>query len=161
MKEEVNKDAQELSRETVLKEYSLPLTLTWKKLHNLHWTSTRTVRLKGAPTPLSAVQRYVLFVFLCILLVAYFPSTTGSRGSLSVPSSFTLVQVMFGGGMPVALQLKKIKEPSQTTWSLLTLAIPGGTGKRRNTSSDLFPTLHCRRIFSLNPVVHALTNRRL
>ena len=40
---------------------------------------------------------------------------TGSRGSLSVPSSFTLVQVMFGGGMPVALQLKKIKEPSQTT----------------------------------------------
>ena len=120
------------------------------------------MRLKGAPTPLSAVQRYVLFVFLCILLVAYFPSTTGSRGSLSVPSSSTLVQVMFGGGMPVALQLKKIKEPSQTTWSLLTLAIPGGTGKRRDTSSDSFPTLHCRRIFSLNSwVVHALTNRRL
>ena len=34
---------------------------------------------------------------------------------------------MFGVGLPVALQLKVTKEPSQATWSLLTLAIPGGT----------------------------------
>ena len=50
-----------------------------------------------------------------ILFMAYFPSTTGSSGALSVPSSATLVQVMLGVGLPVASQLKVTKELSQTT----------------------------------------------
>ena len=97
------------------------------KKDDLHSTFTLTVRLTGTPTLLAAVHRYVPFALLWILLRTYFPEV--SRGSLSVPSSSTLVQVMFGGGMPVALQLKATNEPSQATWSLLTLAILGGTAK--------------------------------
>lgn len=90
----------------------IPCYLT---LGDLHLTFTFTVRLTGTPTPLSAVHRYVPSALLWILLRTYFPSTTGSRGALFVPSPSTLVQLMFGGGLPVALQLKVTKEPSQTT----------------------------------------------
>ena len=86
-----------------------------KKYVHSHLTVTFTVRLTGSPTPLSAVQRYVPFELLMILLMTYFPSTTGSRGALSVPSSATFVQVMLGVGLPVALQLNVTMEPSQTT----------------------------------------------
>ena len=81
----------------------------------LHLTVTLTVRLTGSPTPLLAVQRYVPFELLMMLLIMYFPSTTGSSGVLSVPLSKALVQVMLGVGLPVALQLKVTMEPSQTT----------------------------------------------
>ena len=115
--------------------YLYTLIEVWKlksqecKKDNLHSTFTLTVWLTGVPTPLWAVHRYVPFAILWILLRTYFPSTTGSRGALSVPLSSTFVQVMVGVGLPVALQVKVTKEPSQTTWSLLTLAIPGGTAK--------------------------------
>ena len=85
------------------------------KKDDLHPTFTLTVRLTGTPTPLSAVHRYVPFVLLWILLSTYFPSTTGSRGALSVPSSSTFVQLIVGVGLPVALQLKVTKESSQIT----------------------------------------------
>ena len=115
------------------------------KKNNLHSTFTLTVWLTGVPTPLWAVHRYVPFALLWILLRTYFPSTTGSRGALSLPLSSTFVQVMVGVGLPVALQLKVTKDPSQTTWSLLTLAISGGTAKIVLNS---YSYLECRKHFS-------------
>ena len=124
-----------------------------KKMSNLRTTFTLTVRLTGAPTPLSAVQRYVPFALLWILLRTYPPSTTGSRGALSVPLSSTFVHVMVGVGLPVTLQLKVTKEPSQTTsWSLLTLAIPGGTAKIRDILKQL-RSLQCSPVSNLFPIV--------
>ena len=87
----------------------------YKKKKDLHSTFTLTVRLTGTPTPLSAVHRYVPFALLWILRSTYFPSTAGSGGALSVLLPSTFVQVMFGVGIPVALQFKVTKEPSQTT----------------------------------------------
>ena len=46
---------------------------------------------------------------------------------MSVLFSHTLVQVIFGIGLPVALQLKVTKEPTQTYWSPVTLTISGGS----------------------------------
>ena len=99
------------------------------KKDDLHSTFTLTVRVTGTPTPLSAVHRYVPFALLWISLRTYFPSTAGSGGALSVLLPSTFVQVMFGIGIPVALQFKVTKEPSQTTWSPVTWAIPGDTTK--------------------------------
>ena len=97
-------------------------------LKNLHLTVTVTVRLTGSPTPLVAVQRYVdPFELLEMLLMRNVPSTTGCRGTLSVPLTVTVVQVMFGVGLPVALQLRVTMESSQTTWSLLTEVSSGST----------------------------------
>ena len=115
------------------------------KKDNLHSTFTLTVWLTGTPTPLSAVHRYVPFALLWILLRRCFPSTTGNRSAPCVPLSSTFVQVMFGVGLPVALQLKVTKEPSHTTRSLLTFAIPGGTEKIVLNSYSYF---QCRKHFS-------------
>ena len=120
-------------------------------MNNLRKTLTLTVRLTGAPTPLSAVQRYVPFALLWILLRTCFPSTTGSRGALSVPLSSSFVHVMVGVGLPVALQLKVTKEPSQTTWSLLTLAITGGTAKIRDILKQL-RSLQCSPVSNQFPI---------
>ena len=126
--------------------WSLEIKITRiQKKNNLHSTFTLTVWLTGVPTPLWAVHRYVPFALLWILLRTYFPSTTGSRGALSLPLSSTFVQVMVGVGLPVALQLKVTKDPSQTTWSLLTLAISGGTAKIVLNS---YSYLECRKHFS-------------
>ena len=46
---------------------------------------------------------------------------------LSEPFSHTLVQLKFGIGLPVALQIKVTIEPSQTYWSPVTLKIAGGS----------------------------------
>ena len=46
---------------------------------------------------------------------------------LSVPFSHTLVQAIFGIGLPVALQLKVTIKPTQTYWSPVTLTISGGS----------------------------------
>ena len=87
------------------------------------------MRLTGSPSPLVAVQRYVdPFELLLMLLMRNVPSTTGCRGTLSVvPLTVTLVQVIFGVGLPVALQLRVTMESSQTTGSLLTKVSSGGT----------------------------------
>ena len=87
------------------------------------------MRLTGSPTPLVAVQRYVdPFELLGMLLMRNVPSTTGCRGTLSVvPLTVTLVQVIFGVGLPVGLQLRVTMECSQTTGSLLTKVSSGGT----------------------------------
>lgn len=87
------------------------------------------MRLTGSPTPLVAVQRYVdPFELLGMLLMRNAPSTTVRRGTLSVvPLTVTLVQVMFGVGLPVALQLRVTLESSQTTGSLLTKVSSGST----------------------------------
>ena len=95
------------------------MKLTLQRRDNLHLTITFTVWLTGSPTPLKAVQRYVPLEFRLILAITKYPSLDCSA-SLSVPFSDTLVQVIFGSGLPVALQLKVTSECSQTSWSLVT-----------------------------------------
>ena len=98
---------------------SINLKLTLQRWGNLHLTITITVWLTASPTPLKAVQRYVPLELLLILAMTKYPSSDCSA-PLSVPFSHTLVQVIFGSGLPVALQLKVTSECSQTSWSLVT-----------------------------------------
>ena len=95
------------------------LKLTLQRRGNLHLTITFTVWLTGSPTPLKAVQRYVPLELLLILAMTKYPSLDCSA-PLSVPFSHTLVQEIFGSGLPVALQPKVISVCSQTSWSLVT-----------------------------------------
>ena len=95
------------------------LKLTLQRWGNLHLTITITVWLTASPTPLKAVQRYVPLELLLILAMTKYPSLD-CIDPLSAPLSRTLVQVIFGSGLPVALQLKVTSECSQTSWSLVT-----------------------------------------
>ena len=90
---------------------SINLKLTLQRRGNLHLTITVTVLLSGSPTPLKAVQRYVPSELLLISAMTRYPSQDCSS-PLSVPFSHTLVQVIFGSGLPVALQLKVTSECS-------------------------------------------------
>ena len=90
---------------------SINLELILQRQGNLHLTITVIVWLTDFPTPLKAVQRYVPRDLLFILAMNKFPSLDDS-GPLSVPFSHTLVQVIFGSGLPVALQLKVTSECS-------------------------------------------------
>ena len=91
---------------------------------HLHLTITFIVSFTGSPTPLKAVLRYVPLKFLFISAITKYPSLDCSA-PLSAPFSHTLVQVIFGSGLPVALQPKVTSECSQTSWSLVTATIWG------------------------------------
>ena len=96
----------------------------------LQRTLTKTVRFTGVPIPLLAAQRYVpIKFFVTFVIIQGFPT---NNTSLSVLSSKTLAQVMFGAGLPVVLQSKIRLEPSITVWSLLTVVILGETTEKEN-----------------------------
>ena len=103
---------------------------------HLHLTITVTVWFTGSPTPLKAVQRYVPLELLIIIAMTKYPSSNGSA-PLSVPFSHTLVQVIFGSGLPVTLQLKVTFECSQTSWSLVTSTIWGRSTNNYVITADL------------------------
>ena len=73
--------------------------------------------MTGLPIPLSAVQWYCPVKFLLMFTIRQGLPTKGTL--LFVPSSNTLVQVIFGAGLPVALQYKSRLEPS------VTVCLPG------------------------------------
>ena len=111
------------------------MKLTLQRRDNLHLTITFTVWLTGSPTPLKAVQRYVPLEFRLILAITKYPSLDCSA-SLSVPFFDTLVQVIFGSGLPVALQLKVTSECSQTSWSLETTTTWGRSTNNQVIKED-------------------------
>ena len=75
-------------------------------------TLTGKVSLTGSPIPLLAVQRYCPVKFLLMFTIRQELPTNSTL--LFVPSPNTLVQVIFGAGLPVALQYKSRLEPSVT-----------------------------------------------
>ena len=83
------------------------------------------VRLGAVPIPLYAVQRYAPEELL--LLSSTYCSPVNST-SLLLPLSNTLVQVMFGGGSPIAIHSNVILGPPSTASSSpLTLVNSGGS----------------------------------
>ena len=91
-------------------------------------TLTEIVSLTEFPIPLSAVQRYRPVKFLLMFSVLHGLPTNGSL--MLVPSSSTLVQVMIGVGLPVALQNKARSEPSLTVCLPLDEVILGGAERK-------------------------------
>jgi len=67
---------------------------------SLQLTSTAIVRLGAVPIPLDAVQRYIPME---LLLLSRTNCSPVNSTLLSLPLSSTLVQVMFGGGSPIAV----------------------------------------------------------
>ena len=68
--------------------------------------------MTGSPIPLSAVQRYCAVKFLLMFTIRQGLPTKSTL--LFVPSPNILVQVIFGAGLPVALQYTPRLEPSVT-----------------------------------------------
>ena len=89
-----------------------------------------TTKLSAFPTPLYAVQRYVPCL-ACLMFVIFQVDPLCST-SLSLPFLNTFVQVMFGAGLPDALQNNLRAEPSSTVWSWLTLMMLGGAEKNNS-----------------------------
>ena len=85
----------------------------------LHKTFTLSAWLTEFPTPLLAVQRYVPLSIL--LMFVMFQLGCLCSTSLSLPLLNTLVQMMFGFGLPVASQTSCRFDPSGRFWSGLSL----------------------------------------
>ena len=68
--------------------------------------------MTGPPISLSAVQRYCPVKFLLMFTIHQGLPTNSTL--LFLPSSNTLVQVIFGAGLPVALQYTSRLEPFVT-----------------------------------------------
>ena len=100
----------------------------WKYKVYSQSTLTEIMWLAELPIPLSAVQRYCPVKFLLMFSVLHGLPTNGSM--MLVPSSSTLVQVMFGVGLPVALQNKARSEPSLTVCLPLDEVILGGAERK-------------------------------
>ena len=101
----------------------------------LQVTFTFTWWSTGFPNPLWALQRYVP----ASVLLMFRKSQVGPwcSTSLLLLSSSTLVQVMFGIGLPVASQNKAMFDPSSTVWSRLTLISLAGTVKKGKRQSHI------------------------
>ena len=84
-----------------------------KNINYLQVTSTAIVRLGAVPIPLYAIQRYVPMELLLFSSTNCFPVNSTS---LSLPLSNTLVQVMFGVGLPSASHSNVILGPPSTTF---------------------------------------------
>ena len=97
----------------------------------LQVTFTLTTWLATFPIPLSAVQRYVPVAVL--LMFGKFQVGPWCSTSPLLPSSSTLVQVMFGVGLPVASHNNCMFDSSRTVWSRLTLVSLAGTDKSMHT----------------------------
>lgn len=98
---------------------------------HLHITLTCTESITAFLNPLLTAQRYVPVKFLLMFLIIQgFPTNILSP---SLPSSNTLVQVIFAVGSPVVLQTKVRLEFSFTRWSTLVLVnwVCSDTGKKR------------------------------
>ena len=94
-------------------------------------TFTWTVRLSASPKPLYAVQLKVPESFLLIFfLVSTFPSC--STPVFPWFPVFSLVQVMFGSGLPDALHVNCKLSPSWTVCSRLISVIIAGTKSRKS-----------------------------
>ena len=85
-----------------------------KNINYLQLTSTAMVRLDAVPIPLYAVQRYVPVEVLLLSSSNFSPVNSTS---LSLLLSTTLVQVMFGGGSPIAIHSNVILPGSPSTTS--------------------------------------------
>ncbi len=79
---------------------------------NLHITFNINLWLTGFPIPLCASQRYTPDAVL--LTFGKFKTLPWCSTLLLLPSSSTLVQVMFGVGLPDASQNSLLLEPSRT-----------------------------------------------
>ena len=90
----------------------------------------RGVRLNGLPTPLLAVQRYVPFSVLLMFFKSQVVSLCNT--SLSLPLGKILTQVIFGVGLPDAIQNSCRSEPSSKRSSLLTLVMVAGAERYDN-----------------------------
>ena len=77
----------------------------------LQLISTTIVWLGAVPIPLNAVQRYVPIE---LLLLSRTNCSPVNSTLLSLPLSSTLVQVMFGGGSPIAVHSNVIPGPPST-----------------------------------------------
>ena len=84
---------------------------SWKYKVYSQSTLTRKVWLTGSPIPLSAIQRYCPVKFLAMFTICQGLPTNSTS---VLPSPNTVVQVIFGAGLPVALQYKSRLEPSVT-----------------------------------------------
>ena len=94
-------------------------------------TFTWTVWLSASPKPLYAVQLKVPeSVLLIFFIVSTFPSC--STPVFPLFPVFSLVQVMFGSGLPDALHVNCKLSPSWTVCSLLISVISAGTKSRKS-----------------------------
>ena len=105
-----------------------------------------TTKLSAFPAPLYAVQRYV--PCLARLMFVIFQVDPLCSTSLSLPFLNTIVQVMFGAGLPDASQNNLRDEPSGTVWSWLTLMILGETEKN-NSDKTTRKNFKARKINSV------------
>jgi len=94
----------------------------------LHVTFTLNTLL-SLVNPLSAVQRYMYAPEAVLLMFTMSEATVGPCCSTSsiLPSSSSLVKVIFGRGLPVALQNNVTLDPSRTVRLPLTLVSLTGT----------------------------------
>ena len=110
----------------------------------IHVTFTLNSWLTTFPNPLSAVQRYVPEAVL--LMFGKFQLVPWCRTSPLLPSSSNLVKVIYGPGLPVALQNNIVFDPSRTVWSPLTLVRLTGT-KNSNTIGSLYQLILLQTVF--------------
>ena len=104
--------------------------LLFENYMHLHKTFSFCRWLTGLTMPLAAVQRYVpasVRLMFSIFQVGPLCST-----SLTLPFSYTLVQVKFGDGDPDASQNNCRFEPSSTVWSQLTFVNLARTKRNSN-----------------------------
>ena len=112
----------------------------------LQLISTTIVWLGAVPIPLIAVQRYVPIE---LLLLSRTNCSPVNSTLLSLPLSSTLVQVMFGGGSPIAVHSNVIPGPPSTAvWLSLT---------RSNSGESVEKEIHIK---NSNVIGHKQTNCR-
>ena len=129
-----------------------------EKYRYLHITFTLTSWFTRFPYPLSALQWYVPEAVL--LMFVKFHVDLLCSTSLLLPPSSTLVQVIFGSGLPVALQSSVTFDPSRTVWSPLTLVSWTGTKSKNYGRPDLEITYEiCFAKFNHRATAHYMTNR--